>query len=428
MSAPVVPDNLKQHPLLGQWLDVGPCGDVRAFSGKVEIGQGISHALRLIVAEELQLAPAQVTMVRPTTALSPDEAVTSGSLSVQHSGLALRYAAAHLRETCRAALARRQGAAPEAATLHDGVFTCGGASASYHELLDARMLLEPIDPRHLHSRNGRASALGHEPRSDIARKVFGEFEFINDMELPGMLHGRVFRPKTLHAALDSSRWPALEAKLLAIAGVTRVVRDGSLVGVLALAAHTLEKATLQLDKAALWSGGDAAPGPRDVADWLRAQPLETTSIVEPVTDGAAAPVRVFRAEFGRAYLQHASIGLCCAIAQWQEQQLQVWSHSQGIFNLRRDLALAFKTGPEAVTVCHADAAGCYGHNGADDVAFDAAWLALQAQGRPVRVEWTRAQEMGHCRRQEFGAFHVNVALSGQPGKSQGGEARRRQAS
>jgi CO/xanthine dehydrogenase Mo-binding subunit len=151
-----------------------------------------------------------------------------------------------------------------------------------------------------------------------------------------------------------------------------------------------------VEKAPLWTGGAEVPSPREIPRWLKSQPLDTSVILAQLAPMPLPPAaRVFSAEFGRAWLQHASVGLCCALAHWSGNALQVWSHTQGIFNLRRDLALAFGLPPEAVTVCHAEAAGCYGHNGADDVAFDAAWLARHAQGRPVRLQWTRQQEMAN---------------------------------
>lgn len=405
MTLPPVPENLKKHPRLGQWLDVGQDGRIRAYSGKVDIGQGISHALRLVVAEELQLAPEQVHMVKPTTVASPDEAVTSGSLSIQHSGASLRYAAAHLREACRARYARKIGVAPQAVALENGTFFVEGkCPAVYSGLVDADMLAATVDPQHLQARGGRPSALGALGRTDIELKVFGEFEYIQDLELPGMCHGAVFRPKALQAQVDEAAWATLQPQLAAIEGVIEVVRDGMLVGVLAEAEHVLAQAGKKVEKANLWSPAPSAAGsgwghlsqPRQIAGWLRAQALDTTVILDQQPSGPpAGAARVFRAEYGRAWLQHASIGLCCAIAQWNGTQLQVWSHTQGIFNLRRDLALAFGVPADAVTVCHADGAGCYGHNGADDVAFDAAWLARHAGARPLRLQWTRQQEMAN---------------------------------
>lgn len=415
MTLPPVPESLKNHPRLGQWLDVGPDGRIRAYSGKVDIGQGISHALRLVVAEELQLAPEQVHMVKPTTVASPDESVTSGSLSIQHSGASLRYAAAHLREACRARYARKIGVAPQAVALENGTFFVEGmCPAVYSGLVDADMLAATVDPQHLQPRGGKPSALGALGRTDIELKVFGEFEYIQDLELPGMCHGAVFRPKTLQAQVDEAAWGAPQPQLAAIEGIIGVVRDGLLVGVLAQAEHVLAKAGKQVEKANLWHSSPAPAGPSapspaggglgwghlsrpgDIAAWLKSQPLETTVIADQLpTTAPAGAARVFRAEYGRAWLQHGSLGLACAIAQWNGPQLQVWSHTQGIFNLRRDLALAFGLPADAVTVCHADGAGCYGHNGADDVAFDAAWLARQAGGRPVRLQWTRQQEMAN---------------------------------
>lgn len=398
MNAPALPESLKNHPRLGQWLDVAPDGRIRAYSGKVDLGQGISHALRLIVAEELEIDPGQVEMVRATTARSPDEAVTSGSLSIQHSGTALRYAAAHLREACRSRCAEESGAIPGAVHLEHGTFMVVGREfrASYVELIDPAMLVSLIDPSHLQARGGRPSALGQVPRSDVADKVFGEFEYINDTVLPGMCFGQVLRPRTLQAEVDPAALQVLLNELSAMDGVIKVVHDGMLVGLLAESEFALSSAAKKVDADALWRGEADVPSPSKIASWLQSQPLDTTVIVDRQPPGhAPTPHRVFSATFERQYLQHASIGLSCAIAQWMNGQLQVWSHSQGIYNLRRDLALAFDVPAEAVTVCHADGAGCYGHNGADDVAFDAAWLARHAGSRPVRLQWTRQQEMAN---------------------------------
>jgi CO/xanthine dehydrogenase Mo-binding subunit len=386
--------SLQKHPRVGQWLSIGAGGGIRATPGKVELGQGITHTLRLVVAEELQLDPALVEMVAPSTATSPDEAVTSGSLSVQQSGTALRHAAAHLREACREKLARQCGIAAAAVRLEGGAFRAGDASASYADLVDAELLTADVDLRHLAPRGGKASALANVQREDIAQKVFGAAVFLQDLELPGLLHAQVFRPATLQAQVDEAAWSELQPHLAALPGVLQVVRDGLLVGVLAQAPHVLVQAARQLESKPLWHGSAAVPAPQDTAAWLKAQPLDTTVIVDQ--PGAGVPAaRIFRAEYGRGWLQHASIGLSCALAQWTgAAQLRVWSHSQGIFNLRRDLALAFGLPADAVTVQHVPGAGCYGHNGADDVAFDAAWIARHAQGRPVRLQWTRQQELG----------------------------------
>ena len=302
MNPPDIPENLKAHPRLGQWLDVAPDGRIRAHSGKVDIGQGISHALRLIVAEELEIDPGQVVMERATTARSPDEAVTSGSLSIQHSGTALRYAAAHLREACRTRCAEECGVLPGAVHLEYGKFRAEGSRArvSYGHLIDPAMLVTPIDPSHLQPRAGRPSALGRVPRPDVADKVFGEFEYLHDMVLPGMLHGQVLRPRTLQAEVDSAVLQELLSELSAVPGVIKVVHDGMLVGVLAESEFALSQAAKKVDADELWSGEADVPSPGKLAAWLQSQPLDTTVIVDQQPPGhAPTPHRHSRKRQGR---------------------------------------------------------------------------------------------------------------------------------
>lgn len=404
----MMPESLRAQPLLRQWLAVLPDGRVQAFSGKVDIGQGISHALRLIVAEELRLPPERIEMVPASTHHSPDEAVTSGSLSVQHSGTALRCAAAHLREGCRAAMAQRCAVPVQAVRCTDGRFDVPdqNRSASYPELLGQALLDSAIDPGQVHSEGAALDPVhttAPSTRPDVAAKVFGEFEYIHDRVLPGMCHGLVLRPATLMAEAVEDELQALQHELQAQPGVLRVHRDGLLLGVLAETEHLLTQIAHRFEQGLAqgryWRCQAEVPDPENLPAWLQAQPLDTTVVVDvPASEGRDPPVQRLSAQYHRPFLQHASIGLCCALAQWQADgaQLEVWSHSQGIYNLRRDLALAFGLAPAQVQVTHAEGAGCYGHNGADDVAFDAAWLARLAPGRPVRVQWTRQAELGHA--------------------------------
>jgi nicotinate dehydrogenase subunit B len=428
----MTPESLKAQPLLRQWLALGPAGRVQAFSGKVDLGQGISHALRLIVAEELRLPPEQIDMVPASTQFSPDEAVTSGSLSVQHSGSALRCAAAHWREACRQAMAERLGVTPSEVRCQDGQFLgpCQGVHdacdpmprASYAALSNPAMWDCPIEPWHAQAAhaaldlNGAAGSGLSSPslRPDVAAKVFGEFEYIHDRVMPGvshpMCHGMVFRPGTLSAEVIEHEMQGLASRLQATAGVLQVIRSGLLLGVLTetervlgLIAQTIEEGAAQ---GQFWRCDAQVPDPCDLAGWLKKQDLDTTLVVDTssstatVGDEYSAEHPRVLAEFQRPFVQHASIGLCCALAQWADgpsaPHLEVWTHSQGIYNLRRDLALAFDVPSEQVQVSHVEGAGCYGHNGADDVAWDAAWLARQVPGRPVRVQWTRQAELGHA--------------------------------
>ena len=419
-----MPESLRAHPLLRQWLGLTPQGRVQAFSGKVDIGQGISHALRLIVAEELRLLPDQIEMVPASTHRSPDEAVTSGSLSVQHSGSALRCAAAHLREGCRALMAQRCGVPAHEVRCAQGVFLAreGAAQATYLELVTEALLDSAIDPAHaasaLADQDARGGVQSPIPvRPDVVAKVFGEFEYIQDRVLPGMCHGLVLRPPTLHAQAIEDELQALQARLAAQAGVLHVHRDGLLLGVLTETERQLAQIAWQFEQdlaqGRYWRCEVEVPDPDDLPGWLQAQNVDTTVVFESPPAGApSGVVRRVSAQYQRPFQQHASIGLCCALAQWPAsgQQLEVWSHSQGIYNLRRDLALAFGLANEQVQVNHAEGAGCYGHNGADDVAFDAAWLARLVPGRPVRVQWTRQAELGHAPLAPAMAVRIDAGL------------------
>ena len=431
----MMPESLKAQPLLRQWLALQPDGRVQAFSGKVELGQGILHALRLIVAEELRLSPDQIDMVPASTHFSPDEAVTSGSLSVQHSGAALRCAAAHWREACRQVLAERLGAAPQDVRCEGGQFMVLGplangigretVSASYSSLSTPAVWSSVIEPSHAKAAHAVYDLKVTEPatlRTDVAAKVFGEFEYIQDRVMSGlslpMCHGMVFRPGTLSAQVLEQDMQALAVALQRTAGVLQVVRDGLLLGVLTETEHVLSQIVRKIEEGAaqgqFWRCEAEVPDPSDLPAWLKAQALDTTVVADTsYTTSGIVHQRVV-ADFQRPFVQHASIGLCCALAQWSEppsvQHLEVWSHSQGIFNLRRDLALAFDVPVQQVQVSHVEAAGCYGHNGADDVAWDAAWLARQVPGRPVRVQWTRQAEFGHAPLAPAMAVRIDAAV------------------
>src|SRR6185369_8875359 len=229
-----------------------------------------------------------------------DEAVTSGSLSVQHSGTALRHAAAHLREACRSRFAQQHGVPLQAVKLENGIFSlqAGRSEARYQDLVDDAMLTAPIEPVHLKPRDADRPGPGAEPRPDIEAKVFGQFEFINDMALPDMCFGQVFRPKTLFAPMNEPAATRLEHELTRQAGVIQVIRDGILIGVLADAENVLAKAARKVQAADPWRGAADVPPAGAIAAWLKSQPLETSVILDQRPQApVAGPVRVFRAEY-----------------------------------------------------------------------------------------------------------------------------------
>jgi CO/xanthine dehydrogenase Mo-binding subunit len=389
MTTPL-PASLEKNPRLSQWLRFLANGMVEVHSGKVEIGQGILTTLRQIVAEELDLAPERVVMVRAHTGESPNEGVTSGSLSTQDSGTALRYACAEARALCVAEAARRLGVAAETLTVSEGEIRApDGRRTSYGEVGDAaiegRAATATVAPKPSAERRivGRSAE-----RIDLPDKILGRARYIHDVVVPGMLHGRVLRPPSAAATLASLD----DAAARSIAGVVDVVRDGSFVGVICEREEIAIAALERLRRDARWKEPPTLPDEAALGPWLRGARCETTVVVERGTPERAATTR--RASYTRPYIAHASIGPSCAIARWEDGGLHVWSQTQGVHNLKADLAIVFSMDPARVAVEHAEGAGCYGHNGADDAALDAALLARGAGGKPVRVLWSREDELG----------------------------------
>jgi len=233
-------------------------------------------------------------------------------------------------------------------------------------------------------------------RLDIPDKVFARPRFIHDQAMPGMLHGRVLRSELCAAKLTGMAEDAARA----VAGLVAIVRDGNFAGVVSETEDGAEAALKALRKGATWAAGEALPDENGLTEWLKAQPTET-SVIDQRTAAAPAPTqRTVRRNYTRPYLAHASIAPSCAIAQWSCDRVRVWTHSQGVYFLRSDLSIVLQLPLEHITVEHMEGAGCYGHNAADDVALDAVLLAKAAGGRPVRVQWSREDEMSHA---PFGA-------------------------
>jgi nicotinate dehydrogenase subunit B len=397
-AAPPMPPSLAANPKLSSWINFAAEGEVLVSPGKVEIGQGIVTALAQIAADELDVDIARVRMVRTTTSASPNEGVTSGSLSVQHSGRAIRFACAEIRQTFLVAAAERLGVAPEVLAISDGTISGpGNVSTSYWELageisLD-RDAVSGAQPKAISQR----TLAGHSvARLDIPDKVFGRPRFIHDSPLPGMLHGRVLRAELSHATLVELS----EERARKIEGLIAIVRDGNFTGVVCETEAGAEAALAALRKGATWSSRETLPDEDHLAEWLKQQPAELAVIASKKAASPVRSARTVKRQYSRPYIAHGSIAPSCAMAQWDGDRVRVWTHSQGVYLLRSDLALVFKLPRENFIVEHMEGAGCYGHNGADDVALDAVLLAKAVEGRPVRVQWSRADEMSHA---PFGA-------------------------
>ena len=387
-----LPGSLEDNRTLGRWLRINADGTVTVFPGKVEIGQGILTALLQIVAEDLDVAIERLRLAPTSTSYSPNEGMTSGSRSIQESGMALRYAAAEARELLLTRAATRLGVSLEQLQISDGEITArSGGRTSYWELASEDLLEREATPGLVAKPATEHVFVGTSvPRRDIPAKVTGVATYVHDMELPGMLHGRVARPASRRARLAALD----EVEVRALPGVVALVRDGNFLGVVAEREEQAIRAQRRLARSARWEETATLPESTDPR-YLLGMSSEDETISEK-TDApmAARAVQRLEAEYTRPLIAHASIGPSCAIAAFDNGKYTVWTHSQGIFPLRADLAKVLGVAEGDIVVTHVEGAGCYGHNGADDAALDAALLARGVPGRPVRVQWMREDEFG----------------------------------
>jgi nicotinate dehydrogenase subunit B len=387
-----LPGSLANNPMLDAWIRIEADGSATVCTGKVELGQGIITALAQIAAEELDLPLARLRMISGDTEKAPNEGITSGSQSIEFGGVALRLAGADARAVLIDAAAKRLGVDASKLTVADGVISVpDGRKVTYGELAVSINLHREVDPN-VKPKSPAAHRIVGQPiaRFDIPRKVTGGIAYVQDLRLPGMLHGRVVRPPNYGAKLVSID----EAAIKAMPGVVAVVRDGSFIGIIAGREEQAIKASAALGKNAKWTAGPALPDQASIYDHLLALPDDPHVISEkqaPLPDSA----KVIEATYRKPYMAHASIGPSCAVAQFRDGKMTVWNHSQGVFPLRGNLVMALKLPPEKIHCIHNEGSGCYGHNGADDVALDAALLARGApDGRPVRLQWMRGDEFG----------------------------------
>ena len=370
---------------------IDTAGNVQLNLGKVELGQGIGTALAQIAAEELCVDFGRVSLAAVDTDYSPDESYTFSTISIQQSGPLVRQAAAAGRRFLMQRASLALGISVTDLKVVDGDFVAHGkpANLTYWQLLAGEhfeLSVEdeaPVIPVEEHRVVGESLQ-----RLDIPAKVFGEASFLQDVRLPGMLHARVVRPPAERARLtDFQPGPAEK-----MPGVLTVVRDGNFVAVIAEREGQARDAANTLRKTIGWSLAGDLPAADHVHDWLKSAPNRVEPVASLESASANVETNTVSATFQRPYQAHASISPSAAIAVYENKKLTIWSHAQGMYPLRTAIAHTFGLEPEQVRCVHKEAAGCYGHNGADDAACDAAALAMQTPGRPIRVQWERADE------------------------------------
>ena len=388
MSGNTLPQSLQNNPRLSTWIAFEAPDGVRVSTGKVEIGQGVLSALAQIAAEELDVDFDQMRVLSGQTGETPEEGITAGSFSIDHSGGAIRLACAEIRALFLARAAERLACPVTALSLERGRILRDGAPTAldYWALRDEVSLDRDATGSAPTKRPAEYRIVGRDaPRFDLRAKVTGG-AFIHDMTLPGMAHARV-----LHAPRRNARLANVDLDRALRAGGVEVVREADLIALVGEDESQVMAAHARATASAQWEGGTAIAPP--LADARALMTQTARDIVDDLGPAPPAGADIVTATYSKPYLAHGSIGPSCGVALFENGKLTVWSHSQGVGVMIPPMAKRLGIAPEAITVHHTQSAGCYGHNGADDAAFEAAFIALRKPGVPIRVQWTRAEEL-----------------------------------
>ncbi|HEX7386303.1 MAG TPA: molybdopterin cofactor-binding domain-containing protein [Castellaniella sp.] len=381
----------KNFKMVDAWLAIDRSGNVTAYTGKVDLGTGIETALAQIVADELDVPFNSVTIVQGDTQLTPDQGPTWGSLSIQAGGAQMRKAAACARRAILSLAAKKIGVAEHALKIENGVIVGGGKRLKFQDLAQDNMLDVAFDDTVQVKRPDAYQIVGKSvARVDIPGKVTGEFTYMQDFKLPGMLHARVIRPAAIAAKLESMDDSAAR-KMPGF--ITTVVR-GNFVGVVAETEWGAIKASQAVK--CKWSDWAGLPAMSQVYEDVKKTAIKQTVTAKNVGDAPGiikSAAKSLKATYEYPIQTHGSIGPSCSVANVSKDFAQIWSASQSTHWLQRQIAkmLGFKN--EQVHIVYLEGAGCYGRNGHEDATADAVLLS-QALGKPVRVQWMRADEHG----------------------------------
>jgi nicotinate dehydrogenase subunit B len=386
------PEKQALYTGLDSWLAVGANGTITVFCGKVELGQGVQTSLSQAVAEELDCPMSRIFMIMGDTAIVPDQGTTTGSKTTQMGQPQLRQAAAEARAVLVELGAAKLGVTPDEVGIREGVVFVKAAPAkgvSFADLLGGKRFDRKMTGKAKFKAIKDYTVIGQPvPRVDLPAKTIGSFEYVQNIRLPGMMHGRVVRPAAIGAKLirvDESSIRKLGA---------RVVTRGDFVGVVAVREETAIAAARQLKVE--WAMPANASESVDIHNELRTYPVTHPENVKITGDAAGAfakAAKTYKATYLTPFQMHGSIGPSCGVADVRKDSATVWCGTQHSYGLIDTVAAIINIPAKNVRVAWTEASGCYGHNGADDSAVDAALLS-QAIGKPVRVQWSRQDEHG----------------------------------
>jgi len=386
-----LPLSIQTNRRMDKWLRFNPDRTVRLAVGKVELGQGNVTALAQIAADELDVSLDRIAVLSGDTQDAPDEGQTTSSQSIEVSGRSVRLVSAELRARVLERLARRLNCSPAELSVEDGVIRRAGSPTGhdYWNFSTAEDFAPDIEGTATPKPHTAYRVVGKPvPRRDLPAKVSGA-AFIHDMVRPDMLHARILRQPCRGAHLASFDEAAVRR---AERGAFRVVRVGDFLAFVGADETVVQRAAAVAPLHARWEGVRQIGADQQEASSLVGAPSNDRVLG---TDQPASETQpIVTASYSRPYVAHASLAPSCALAEFRGGHLSVWSHTQGVYPLRASLANVLGIAVDKITVRHAHGAGCYGHNGADDVAVDAAVIAMQVPDQCIRVQWRREEEFG----------------------------------
>jgi nicotinate dehydrogenase subunit B len=376
------------------WLQVLANGSIRVLTGKMELGQGISIAVAQVAAEELDMEMSRVEVGLAETGCTPNEAYTAGSGSIKNSAMSIRNAAAAARQRLLELAAQKMNVPATELTMAHGTIRLknGTRTLTFADVLEGKQLTDEIHlPVTLKAKDSYRFVGKPIPREDIGRMVAAVPVYVQDLRFPGMVHARVVRPPAYGARLLHFDEQAIKEK---VPDLIKVVANGSFLAVIAADEYHAIQAQQLLRENARWSDGPPLPkvSGQQLAAYLQTLPVQTQRVTEKGSLTALAGNAAIKARYFKPYIMHGAIGPSCAVALYDKDRLDVWTHSQGVYPLQATLAQMLQLPAENIHVKGVPGSGCYGHNGADDAAADAALVAVACPGKHVRLQWMREDE------------------------------------
>ncbi|MDX1470861.1 MAG: molybdopterin cofactor-binding domain-containing protein [Flavobacteriaceae bacterium] len=375
------------------WLRIFPDGQIKVLTGRMELGQGVRIAMAQVAAEELNTDIQFVDVHLAETGVTPDEGVTAGSRSMERGAMSVRLAAASAREHLLEMASKRFDVDKKTLNIENGRILNGDKAIGFNELIGETQIKLPIDnSAEIYGKSKRKFVGKPIPRRDIADMVQGKHVFVQDLRFPDMVHARLIRPESYASTLTSLD----ESVLKSMPGFIKLVKLGSFLGVIAEDEFQAIEIMQKIQELANWENPVQLQGKHNLIDYIKS--VETSDSTEENSGDVESVLRqsaiTHESEYFKPYIMHASNGPSCAVAHFSDGIMEVWSHTQGVYPLRDTLAHLLGMPKDNIRVKGVPGSGCYGHNGADDVAAEAALLAKEFPNRHIRLQWTREQEHG----------------------------------